>query len=85
MAPRFQGQAFYENQKLVDQVEEIAKGEGRDYWAVSVGLDPCPIRVCKFLTLKLVALTVSTKCYDCRRSLSLGQLMLVESERMSLP
>lgn len=28
MAPRFQGQAFYENQKLVDQVEEIAKKKG---------------------------------------------------------
>ncbi|WVO22292.1 uncharacterized protein IAS62_003622 [Cryptococcus decagattii] len=28
MAPRFQGQAFYENQKLVDQIEEIAKKKG---------------------------------------------------------
>lgn len=28
MAPRFQGQGFYENQKLVDQVEEIAKKKG---------------------------------------------------------
>lgn len=28
MFPRFQGQAFYDNQKLVDQVEEIAKKKG---------------------------------------------------------
>lgn len=28
MLPRFQGQAFCDNQKLVDQVEEIAKKKG---------------------------------------------------------